>query len=123
MFSRVLSLLSHPAVFSFVLISSPLYASYDQDHPLFAAYPNADLEQAQMYDYEKFSLPASVVDASQKDPQFTKVDAIGDDGKLPVGGAGVALGALVVLVQRHHRGAGLVTGPGVALESLDPHVA
>ncbi|WP_331344030.1 OmpA family protein [Cellvibrio sp. UBA7661] len=60
------------------LVGQSAYADWEEDHPLFSAYPNADLEQAQMYDYEKFSLPASVVDTSQNDPQFTQVDAIGD---------------------------------------------
>jgi outer membrane protein OmpA-like peptidoglycan-associated protein len=78
MFSRALSLLSHPVVLSFALISSPLYASYDQDHPLFAAYPNADLEQAKMYDYEKYTFPISIVDVSKEPYSFTRLDVVGD---------------------------------------------
>lgn len=71
---RNLSLLS----LSLVLICQPLYASYDQDHPLFSAYPEARLGQAKMYDYEKFSLPVSVLDISKKPYSFTLLDTVGD---------------------------------------------
>lgn len=59
-------------------LSTTAFADYKEDHPLFSAYPNAELEQAQMYDYEKFSLPTSVVDITKKPSAFTKLDAIGD---------------------------------------------
>lgn len=74
MLPRNLSLLS----LSLVLISQPLYASYDRDHPLFSAYPEARLGQAQMYDYEKFSVPVSTVDTSKKPMAYDKQDLIGD---------------------------------------------
>ncbi|HEY0892821.1 MAG TPA: OmpA family protein [Cellvibrio sp.] len=64
--------------FAAALISPSLYASYDQDHPLFAAYPGADLEQAKMYDYEKYSFPVSIVDVSKEPYVFTRLDAVGD---------------------------------------------
>lgn len=60
------------------LLSATAFAGYEEDHPLFAAYPKADLEQAQMYDYEKFSLPTSVIDVTKSEPVFTKLDALGD---------------------------------------------
>lgn len=60
------------------LISPSLYASYDQDHPLFSGYPEADLEQAKMYDYEKFTFPVSVMDVSKKPATFTPLNVIGD---------------------------------------------
>lgn len=60
------------------LLSATAYADYEDDHPLFAAYPKAELEQAQMYDYEKFSLPTAIPDLSQKEPAFTRLEAIGD---------------------------------------------
>lgn len=60
------------------LFGTTAHADYDDDHPLFSAYPNAEMESAQMYDYEKFSLPASIVDASQKEPAFTALDTVGD---------------------------------------------
>jgi outer membrane protein OmpA-like peptidoglycan-associated protein len=64
--------------FAAALISPSLYASYDQDHPLFAAYPGADLEQAKMYDYEKYAFPVSIVDISKEPYSFTRLDAVGD---------------------------------------------
>lgn len=64
--------------FAAVLISPSLYADYDQDHPLFAAYPGADLEQAKMYDYEKYAFPVSIVDVSKEPYAFTRLDAVGD---------------------------------------------
>jgi outer membrane protein OmpA-like peptidoglycan-associated protein len=64
--------------FSAALISPLLYADYDKDHPLFAAYPNADLEQAKMYDYEKYSFPVSITDISKEPHSFTRLDAVGD---------------------------------------------
>lgn len=90
MFARVLPLFSRPAVlsatvpvtlsvaFAIALISQPLYADYAQDHPLFAAYPTAELEQSKMYDYEKFSIPVSPVDVSKKSHNFTPLDTVGD---------------------------------------------
>lgn len=60
------------------LISPSLYASYDQDHPLFAAYPNADLEQAKMYDYEKFTFPVSIATGSKDPATFTPLVMTGD---------------------------------------------
>lgn len=74
MSARVLSLL----LFTCALISPPLYAQYDQDHPLFSAYPGADLEQAKMYDYEKYAFPVSVVNVGSKPHSFTRLDAVGD---------------------------------------------
>jgi outer membrane protein OmpA-like peptidoglycan-associated protein len=71
---RTLSLL----IFSFVLLSQPSSARYDQDHPLFSAYPEARLGQAQMYDYEKFSIPVSIVDVSKKPITYNKKELIGD---------------------------------------------
>jgi len=64
--------------FAAALISPSLYADYDQDHPLFAAYPGADLEQAKMYDYEKYAFPVSIVDVSKEPYSFTRLDAVGD---------------------------------------------
>ncbi len=60
------------------LVGQAAYADWEVDHPLFAAYPNAKLEDAQMFDYEKFSLPTSVIDTSKEPGTFTKLDVIGD---------------------------------------------
>lgn len=64
--------------FAAALISPSLYASYDQDHPLFAAYPGADLEQAKMYDYEKYAFPVSIADDSKDPATFTHLAMTGD---------------------------------------------
>lgn len=58
--------------------SSLLRADYDQDPPLFSVYPNAKPKGAQMYDYEKFSLPTSTVDTTKKPVVFSSLDVIGD---------------------------------------------
>jgi outer membrane protein OmpA-like peptidoglycan-associated protein len=59
-------------------LAMPLYASYDKDHPLFAAYPNAKISYSRMVDYEKFTLPLSVVDADKSPVAFTALSLIGD---------------------------------------------
>ena len=74
MFTRTLM----AATLGISLMGSVAYAGYDQDHPMVSAYPNADLEQAQMYDYEKFSIPTSVVDVTKEPNVFTHLDVIGD---------------------------------------------
>lgn len=58
--------------------SSLLHAGYEKDHPLFSGYPGADLERAVMYDYERFSFPASTVDVSKEPKVFKPVEVIGD---------------------------------------------
>lgn len=63
---------------SVMLISPSLYADYDQDHPLFAAYPGADLEEAKMYDYEKFTFPVSIADIGNDPANFTPLAMTGD---------------------------------------------
>ncbi|HSC68853.1 MAG TPA: OmpA family protein [Cellvibrio sp.] len=73
-----LSRLAFSVAFSSALICQPLYADYDQDHPLIAAYPSAELEQAKMYDYEKFSFAVSTVDNSKEPNSFKRLDVIGD---------------------------------------------
>lgn len=60
------------------LVGQTAYADWEVDHPLFSAYPNAEFKQAQMYDYEKFSLPTSSVDTTKNPETFTKLDVIGD---------------------------------------------
>lgn len=74
MLLRTLPVLS----FSLALLSQPLFAGYDKDPPLFSVYPDARLYQAQMYDYEKFSVPVSIVDVSKKPMGYEKIDLIGD---------------------------------------------
>lgn len=64
--------------FAAALISPSLYASYDKDHPLFAAYPGANLEQATMYDYEKYAFPVSIADDSKDPATFTHLAMTGD---------------------------------------------
>lgn len=59
-------------------LSTTLQARYEKDHPLFSAYPAAKLEQALMYDYERFAMPTSTVDVSKAPQVFTAVNAIGD---------------------------------------------
>lgn len=78
MFRRALPLLMVSSAFLSVFTSQPLYADYDQDHPLFTAYPNADLELAKMYDYEKFTFPVSLVDISKEPHTFTPLAVVGD---------------------------------------------
>jgi outer membrane protein OmpA-like peptidoglycan-associated protein len=63
---------------SATLISPLLHASYDKDHPLFTAYPGADLEQSKMYDYEKYAFPVSIIDVSKEPYTFTRLNAVGD---------------------------------------------
>lgn len=63
---------------SAMLISPSLYADYDQDHPLFAAYPGADLDEAKMYDYEKYTFPVSIADDSKDPATFTHLALTGD---------------------------------------------
>lgn len=58
--------------------SATLQAKYDKDHPLFSAYPAAKLEQAVMYDYERFALPSSVIDINKQPQAFTALNAAGD---------------------------------------------
>ncbi|MEN0039420.1 MAG: OmpA family protein [Cellvibrio sp.] len=60
------------------LVGQFAYADYKLDPPLFSSYPNATPRGAQMYDYEKFSLPTSIVDTTKKPAAFTKLDVIGD---------------------------------------------
>ncbi len=51
--------------------------AYDEDYPMFSAYPGADREYARMTDYEKITLPLSKVD--DKNPvAFTPLILIGD---------------------------------------------
>jgi len=61
-----------------VLLTVSHYAiAYDEDYPMFSAYPGADREYARMTDYEKISLPLSIVDT--KNPvAFTPLILIGD---------------------------------------------
>ena len=58
--------------------SSVLHAEYEKDHPLFSGYPGAELERASMYDYERFSFPASTVDVSKTPQVFKPIDVVGD---------------------------------------------
>ncbi len=74
MLLRTLSLLS----FSLALFSQPLYAGYDKDHPLFSAYPQASINYGQMIDYEKFTLPVSVVNGESDPETFTPLALTGD---------------------------------------------
>ena len=69
-----------PVAVAFIslLVSAPLYANYEQDHPLFSPYPNADMGQAQFYDYERFSFPSSTVDASKNPQTYATLDVVGD---------------------------------------------
>lgn len=60
------------------LFSSTALATFDKDQPLFAAYPNAHLNRALMYDYEKFVFPVSIVDNSRPAQAFKPLEAIGD---------------------------------------------
>src|SRR6187551_1916838 len=78
MFRRALPQLALSVALSSALISQPLYADYDQDHPLFTAYPNASLEHGEMVDYEKFTLPVSLVDNTKEPAAFTALDVVGD---------------------------------------------
>jgi outer membrane protein OmpA-like peptidoglycan-associated protein len=60
------------------LVGQSAYAGWKKDHPLFSPYIGAKLNIAQMYDYEQFSLPTSVVDVSQENPRYTSLDVTGD---------------------------------------------
>ncbi len=60
------------------LLSMAQYTlAYDEDYPMFSAYPSADREHAQMVDYEKIQLPLSNVN-EDKIPAFTALDLVGD---------------------------------------------
>lgn len=74
MLLRTLSFLS----FSLALLSQSLYAGYDQDHPLFSAYPQARINYGQMIDYEKFTLPISVVNSEVSPETFKPLALTGD---------------------------------------------
>lgn len=81
MFRRILSsaIVCPVLIGASTLFGHAAYANWEEtDHPLFSAYPNAQLKKAQMYDYEKFSLPTSIVDTSKNPDTFTKQDVIGD---------------------------------------------
>jgi outer membrane protein OmpA-like peptidoglycan-associated protein len=51
--------------------------AYNQDHPMFSIYPGANRAVALMTDYEKVSVPLSVVN-SKKQPAYTALELIGD---------------------------------------------
>ncbi len=74
MFNRTLAIAS----LSLALLSSSAMAAYDRDQPLFSAYPNADLNRALMFDYEKFVFPLSIVDPAKQPQAFTPLEVIGD---------------------------------------------
>lgn len=57
--------------------SSVALAVFERDQPLFSAYPNAKLNRALMYDYEKFVFPVSIVDKNQP-LAFKPLEIIGD---------------------------------------------
>lgn len=60
------------------LFSSTALAKFDKDQPLFSAYPNADLNRALMYDYEKFVFPLSIVDNTKQPQAFKPLEVVGD---------------------------------------------
>lgn len=72
-------MMKHLASFSIIslLVLSQSATAYDQDYPMFSAYPGADREYARMTDYEKITLPLSKVDNKNPVP-FTPVILIGD---------------------------------------------
>lgn len=47
----------------------------EADHPLFSAYPGAEIDRYQHIDYDQFELPSSAVSTSE---QFSKVKALGE---------------------------------------------
>lgn len=59
-------------------VSGAALAAFDRDHPLFSAYPGADLSRALMFDYESFSFPVSLVEDSQNANGLKTRDTIGD---------------------------------------------
>jgi outer membrane protein OmpA-like peptidoglycan-associated protein len=66
------------SVTAIVLLGITQYAvAYDEDYPMFSAYPGADRDYAKMTDYEKIALPLSKVD--NKNPvAFTPLILVGD---------------------------------------------
>ena len=66
------------SIFIFPLLTlSQMTMAYDEDYPMFSAYPGADREYARMVDYEKITLPLSKVDNKNPVP-FTPLILIGD---------------------------------------------
>ncbi len=70
---------THLAFFAFasLLASANIALAYDEDYPMFSAYPGADREHASMVDYERTMLPLSVVD-EDKTPAFAPLILVGD---------------------------------------------
>lgn len=66
------------SVAAILILALTQYAvAYDEDYPMFSAYPNADRRYSEMTDYEKISLPLSIVD--HKTPvAFTPLILVGD---------------------------------------------
>ena len=62
------------ALLTFSVFAYPL-AAQEEDHPLFSAYPGADIDRAQRIDYDQFELPSS---AATGKAQFSKITAIGE---------------------------------------------
>jgi outer membrane protein OmpA-like peptidoglycan-associated protein len=60
------------------LVGQSAHAEWKKDHPLFSPYTGARFYIAQMYDYEHFALPTSIVDVNQDEPRFTSLDVTGD---------------------------------------------
>lgn len=65
------------ASFISLLAFSQTVLAYDEDYPMFSAYPGADRESARMVDYEKTMLPLSIVDEG-KTPAFAPLILVGD---------------------------------------------
>lgn len=64
------------SIISFLALGQTALA-YDEDYPMFSAYPGADRDYARMTDYEKITLPLSKVD--KKSPvAFTPLILVGD---------------------------------------------
>jgi outer membrane protein OmpA-like peptidoglycan-associated protein len=63
--------------FIFLLVLSQYTLAYDEDYPMFSAYPNADREYARMTDYEQISLPLSTVNTNNP-VAFTPLILVGD---------------------------------------------
>lgn len=64
------------SIFSLISLSQTVLA-YDEDYPMFSAYPGADREYARMVDYERISLPLSKVDNTNP-VAFTPLILVGD---------------------------------------------
>lgn len=65
------------ASFVLLLVLVKTAVAYDEDYPMFSAYPGAERDNARMTDYESITLPLSIVD-KEKPVAFAPLILVGD---------------------------------------------